>query len=207
MSNKIEEMHLKRKASKQLVGSICEPLKMSELDEIETWLRDQRRATQPDEKIWDLLWNQRVPFFALELETLIGQDVHSNIRYGADPVQDARGLGEWDQISSSLQVLIGLIGPGQIELYDAKWPVLISIRNPLESWHIKPEEKKLGESNESEDETLSLLAFLDKGDVLNVLIRVWVGGRQPKADLARERLCDLLGKCVSDARAKLASAP
>lgn len=202
MSSKIEEMHLKRKASNQLAGSICEPLSLSELDEIEAWLRDQRRAAQPDEKSWYLLWKQRVPFFALELEALIGRDIRSNIKYGADPVVSAKDLGEWDKIHSSLQVILNLISPGQVEFFDAKWPVLLSTRNPMESWHIKPEEKsdKPEESSESGSETLKLLGFLDSGDLLNVFLRAWTRGRSEKADLARECLCDLLARCVADHR-------
>ncbi len=210
MTTKIEAMYLQRQVANTLAaGAMYRPLDLGEVHTIEDWICDQRKATSPDTASWELLWNNRAPFFAVELAALIGQDTHDNIYYGAEPVADpATGLEQWDKIDQRFQILLGCMGRNDVDIYDAKYPVLIRRANPLEAWRIGPERTfDVGDKDEEKAAIpLSTLVFVDSSDVLNVLLRTWIAKRS-KALLARERLCNLIANCVSKARADATISP
>ncbi|MHB8830749.1 MAG: hypothetical protein ACYC44_01375 [Patescibacteria group bacterium] len=210
MTTKIEDMYLQRQVANTLAaGAMYRPLDLGEILIIENWICDQRNATSPDIASWELLWNNRGPFFALELAALIGQDIYDNIRYGAEPVTvPETGLEQWDKIDQRFRILLGCMGRNDVDIYDAKYPVLIRRANPLEAWRIGPE-RTFDVKDKDEEEAaipLSTLVFVDSSDVLNVLLRTWIAQR-PKFMLARERLCDLIANCVTKARADVTPSP
>jgi len=210
MPTKIEAMYLQRQVANQLVaGAMYRPLDLGEILLIENWICEQRNAMSPDVASWNLLWNDRGPFFALELAALIGQDIHGNIRYGAEPVADpATNLEHWDKIDQHFRIFLGCMGRNDVDIYDAKYPVLIRRANPLEAWRIGPE--RTFDVKDKDEEAaaipLSTLVSVDSSDVLNVLLRTWIAQR-PKASVARERLCDLIANCVGKARVDATSSP
>lgn len=210
MITKIEDMYLQRQNANVLAaGAMYRPLDLGEILMIEDWICGQRTAAHPDVASWELLWNNRGPFFALELAVLIGQDIHGNIRYGAEPVVDPEtDLEYWDKINQHFRIFLRCMDGNDVDIYDAKYPVLIRRANPLEAWHIGPERTfdVRDEAEEAAAVPFSALVLVDASDVLNVLLRTWIAQR-PKADIARERLCDLIANCVAKARPDATSSP
>jgi hypothetical protein len=192
MTSKIEDMSLRRSAVSRVGGgALNDQFKASELAEIEVWIRDQMGSDAPDVASWEILWTKK-EFFYLEVNAKIGNDIYGSLCYGADPMTDVTQLERWSTISPSIQTILGLIDLKQIDVFDAKYPVLVRRDRPLDAWRIGPEK--------SDEKALSLLAFVDVTDVLNVLLRTWTAHRTEKAEFARERLCDITNFCLFVAR-------
>lgn len=204
MTSNIENMYLSRRAALTMSsGSVYRPLILGEIRDIRNWISGQLDATSPDVRIWELLWTNKAPFFSFELACLIGHDIYANLCYGADRVTDLRnGLKRWADIQPSFQALLSCLDRDEVDVFDAKWPVIVRHPRPLEAWRLGPRYDNDG----NESQTLSELLAVDASDVLNVLLSTWEAGR-PKAREARERLCDLLTRCVINAQTALSLSP
>ncbi|MDD5437596.1 MAG: hypothetical protein PHC70_00415 [Patescibacteria group bacterium] len=194
-------MNLSRQVTKQLAGALMAPLDAAELKEIEAWLCDQLRAMAPERKSWELLWHDKDLFFRPDLERLINGSVVGSIRCGAESVDDPRSLEQWPQISSSLQFILSYTDREQLEIYEAPAPILVGLNN--EVWRIA---SRVGQDGKPTTELSELCPGGAIDDILAVLLWSWEKGR-PKASQARERLCDLTGRCVSDRRFGRTSSP
>lgn len=197
--NSIRLIYSQRQVSNQL-GGICKPLDSSELAIIEDWIRRQKTATIPDEDLWNLFWTDRATFFASELESMVGQDTYRIVSDGAyTAVMMYNDLYQWEKISPALQTILLCIDSNEAHVFDAERPVLFRVADPSDAWRIGwPGDKDEGELNQLERP--------DYTDVLSILLRSWESD-DDKSSRAREILCDLLGKCVSDARNSLSTAP
>ncbi|MFA6161463.1 MAG: hypothetical protein WCT54_05275 [Patescibacteria group bacterium] len=197
--NSIRHIYSQRQVSNAL-GGPCRPLDANELAFIEGWIHEQMTVAAPDVDSWTLLWTDRTTFFSAELESMIGQDIYRIVSDGAyTAVMMHNDLYQWEKISLSLQTLLLCIDTNAAHVFDADRPVLFRVEDPLDAWRIGwPGDKDEGE--------LTQLERPDYTDVLSVLLRSWESD-DDKAPRARELLCDLLGKCVSDARNRLSASP
>jgi hypothetical protein len=88
-----------------------------------------------------------------------------------------------------------------LEIYEAPAPILVGLNN--EVWRIA---SRVGQDGKPTTELSELCPGGAIDDILAVLLWSWEKGR-PKASQARERLCDLTGRCVSDRRFGRTSPP
>lgn len=168
-------------------------LKNRDLVVIHDWIRDQQKSDTPDSPAWELLLASDV-LLGQELKRLLANqaEMRRNILYAASPVRlVSQDLADWNGYPQAIRLMLMALNKDEVYLFDSQSPVIFAYGNTEHAWSLHFEEQV--------PDIMDMMVKLQKmsqEDVLRVLLRSW-SLRRAKADLARERLCDIGTRCLT----------